>query len=167
MALHSKISDQMADFLGLAKGTLLSRPYVTRQINTYIHENKLCDGSKINPDNKLKKLLVKPTDELTYFNLEQHMSQHFQKVEPTIIPEKVKTNVWNAYIGADIDKHRCLCCKKTVINQLNFEVGHVASESNGGTLEIGNLRPICSTCHYSMGTRNMVDFIKMFSYYMG
>jgi acetylornithine deacetylase/succinyl-diaminopimelate desuccinylase-like protein len=65
------------------KGTLIARTEVTREINSYIRSNKLQDpanGRKINPDAKLKKLLaLKPTDELTYFNLQRYMSQHFQK----------------------------------------------------------------------------------------
>lgn len=77
------ISDQLAEFLSKDKGTLIARTDVTREINAYIRANKLQDpanGRKINPDAKLKKLLVlKPTDELTYFNLQRYMSQHFQK----------------------------------------------------------------------------------------
>ena len=77
------ISDQLADFLGKPKGSLIARTEVTREINAYIRANKLQDptnGRKINPDAKLKKLLtLKPTDELTYFNLQRYMSQHFQK----------------------------------------------------------------------------------------
>lgn len=77
------ISDQLAEFLGKDKGTLIARTDVTREINAYIRANKLQDpanGRKINPDAKLKKLLaLKPTDELTYFNLQRYMSQHFQK----------------------------------------------------------------------------------------
>lgn len=77
------ISDQLADFLTKPKGSLIARTEVTREINAYIRSNKLQDpdnGRKINPDAKLKKLLaLKPTDELTYFNLQRFMSQHFQK----------------------------------------------------------------------------------------
>jgi chromatin remodeling complex protein RSC6 len=79
------ISDQLADFLAKPKGSLIARTEVTREINAYIRSNKLQDpdnGRKINPDAKLKKLLtLKPTDELTYFNLQRYMSQHFQKAE--------------------------------------------------------------------------------------
>jgi len=79
------ISDQLADFLTKPKGSLIARTEVTREINAYIRSNKLQDpdnGRKINPDAKLKKLLaLKPTDELTYFNLQRFMSQHFQKAE--------------------------------------------------------------------------------------
>ena len=83
------ISDQLAEFLGKDKGRLIARTDVPREINAYIRANKLQDpanGRKINPDAKLKKLLtLKPTDELTYFNLQRYMSQHFQKtVKPVV-----------------------------------------------------------------------------------
>ena len=77
------ISDQLAEFLGKDKGTLIARTDVTREINAYIRENKLQDqdnGRKIIPDNKLAALLkLKKTDELTYFNLQKYMSPHFAK----------------------------------------------------------------------------------------
>jgi upstream activation factor subunit UAF30 len=82
------ISDQLADFLAKPKGSLIARTEVTREINAYIRANKLQDpanGRKINPDAKLKKLLtLKSTDELTYFNLQKFMSQHFQKSTPAV-----------------------------------------------------------------------------------
>jgi upstream activation factor subunit UAF30 len=79
----TKISDELASFLGKTKGTEMARTDVTREINTYIRENKLQDssnGRKINPDKKLATLLkLKTTDELTYFNLQKYMSPHFAK----------------------------------------------------------------------------------------
>jgi hypothetical protein len=82
------ISDQLAEFLSKPKGTLIARTDVTREINAYIRANKLQDeknGRKINPDAKLVTLLtLKPTDELTYFNLQRYMSQHFQKSTPAV-----------------------------------------------------------------------------------
>ena len=82
------ISDQLAEFLTKPKGSLIARTEVTREINAYIRTNKLQDpanGRKINPDAKLKKLLtLKATDELTYFNLQKYMSQHFQKAAPAV-----------------------------------------------------------------------------------
>ena len=89
------------------------------------------------------------------------------KKKKAFIPKKVKTDVWNTYIGADINKHRCICCKKTVISNTDFDVGHVTSEACGGTLEIGNLRPICAACNHAMGTCNMVDFVKKYGYFIG
>ena len=79
----TKISDELASFLGKDKGTEMARTDVTREINTYIRTNKLQDkdnGRKINPDKKLATLLkLKTTDELTYFNLQKYMSCHFAK----------------------------------------------------------------------------------------
>jgi upstream activation factor subunit UAF30 len=79
----TKISDELASFLGKDKGTEMARTDVTREINTYIRANKLQDkdnGRKINPDKKLAALLkLKTSDELTYFNLQKYMSPHFAK----------------------------------------------------------------------------------------
>jgi upstream activation factor subunit UAF30 len=79
----TKISDELASFLGKEKGTEMARTDVTREINTYIRAHKLQDkdnGRKINPDTKLAALLkLNKTDELTYFNLQKYMSPHFAK----------------------------------------------------------------------------------------
>jgi hypothetical protein len=83
------------------------------------------------------------------------------------MPSSVRDSVWNHYIGEDINKHRCLCCKKVLISNRRFEVGHVISVKEGGTDEINNLRPICSPCNHSMGTKNMIEFVKTYGYYIG
>jgi chromatin remodeling complex protein RSC6 len=79
----TRISDELADFLGKEKGTEMARTAVTRDINSYIRSNSLQDtsnGRKINADGKLSALLkLKKGDELTYFNLQRYMSPHFYK----------------------------------------------------------------------------------------
>tara|TARA_B100000902_G_C27322663_1_gene925827 strand:+ start:2564 stop:3235 length:672 start_codon:yes stop_codon:yes gene_type:complete len=79
----TKISDELASFLGKPFGSEMARTEVTREINAYIRAHNLQDksnGRKINPDNQLAKLLkVGSNDELTYFNLQRYMSPHFQK----------------------------------------------------------------------------------------
>ena len=79
----TKISSELASFLGKDKGTEMARTSVTREINAYIRENKLQDpenGRRILADAKLSKLLkLKKGDELTYFNLQRYMSPHFAK----------------------------------------------------------------------------------------
>jgi upstream activation factor subunit UAF30 len=79
----TKISDELASFLGKEKGSEMARTDVTREINKYIVSQQLQDkenGRKINPDAKLQKLLkLKQGEELTYFNLQKYMSQHFAK----------------------------------------------------------------------------------------
>jgi upstream activation factor subunit UAF30 len=79
----TKISDELAAFLGKEKGTEMARTSVTRDINNYIRTNSLQDkdnGRKIIPDAKLATLLkLSKTDDLTYFNLQRYMSPHFSK----------------------------------------------------------------------------------------
>ena len=84
----TRISDELASFLGKDKGTEMARTDVTREINKYIRSHNLQDasnGRKINPDSKLQTLLkLNKTDELTYFNLQRYMSPHFHKADKTL-----------------------------------------------------------------------------------
>jgi upstream activation factor subunit UAF30 len=79
----TRISDELAKFLGKDVGSEMARTEVTRDINKYIRTHNLQDstnGRKINPDTKLASLLkIKKGDELTYFNLQRYMSPHFSK----------------------------------------------------------------------------------------
>ena len=79
----TKISKELATFLGKPQGTEMARTEVTREINTYIRAHKLQDPSNgriIRADAPLRKLLkLKKSDELTYFNLQRYMSPHFAK----------------------------------------------------------------------------------------
>ena len=79
----TKISDELATFLGKEKGVEMARTDVTREITAYIRGHNLQDkenGRKINPDAKLASLLkLKKNEELTYFNLQRYMSPHFAK----------------------------------------------------------------------------------------
>ena len=90
-----------------------------------------------------------------------------KKKKKQTIPKSVKTHVWDLYIGKHINEHRCLCCKKSYIQITNFDTGHVLSEKDGGTHEISNLRPICAVCNHSMGSENMIEFVKRYGYYIG
>ena len=105
-------------------------------------------------------------------NIEQVKQEQVKQEQQIIhrrrpLPVSVRDSVWNHYIGEDINKHRCLCCKKILITNRQFQVGHVISVKHGGTDEINNLRPICSPCNHSMGTKNMVEFVKTYGYYIG
>ena len=79
----TRISDELAEFLGKTIGTEMARTSVSKEINQYIRTNSLQDkanGRKINPDAKLSKLLkINKGDELTYFNLQKYMKHHFVK----------------------------------------------------------------------------------------
>jgi chromatin remodeling complex protein RSC6 len=83
----TRISDELAEFLGKTVGTEMARTSVSKEINQYIRTNSLQDkanGRKINPDAKLSKLLkINKGDELTYFNLQKYMKHHFVKAGET------------------------------------------------------------------------------------
>ena len=82
----TKISDELATFLGKESGVEMARTSVSKEINAYIREKGLQDasnGRKINPDASLTKLLnLQKEDELTYFNLQRYMKHHFIKAVP-------------------------------------------------------------------------------------
>lgn len=78
------------------------------------------------------------------------------------IPKKIRTLVWNEYIGKEIGESKCVCCNKTMIDKAEFHCGHILAQANGGTNSVSNLRPICSGCNTSMGTRDMNEFCREF-----
>lgn len=84
----TRISDELAKFLGKDVGVEMARTAVSKEINAYIREKGLQDasnGRKINPDASLTKLLnLQKEDELTYFNLQRYMKHHFIKAEPVV-----------------------------------------------------------------------------------
>ena len=84
----TRISDELAEFLGKSVGIEMARTDVSREINVYITTNSLQDpanGRQINPDAKLTKLLkLEKDDVLTYFNLQRYMKNHFIKVAPAV-----------------------------------------------------------------------------------
>lgn len=84
------------------------------------------------------------------------------KTRKKTIPVALKRKVWDYWVGEHIGKTKCPCCKLTDITQLNFSCGHIVAESNGGSLFVTNLRPICTSCNSSMGTKNMNEFIREF-----
>lgn len=82
----------------------------------------------------------------------------------TSVPKIKKQEIWNLYIGEDIGKTKCMCCSINFITSFNFHCGHVVAKSKGGTLDVANLRAICSTCNLSMGNKDMISFMKDLSY---
>jgi hypothetical protein len=84
------------------------------------------------------------------------------KYKKKAIPIALKIQVWNKWIGEEIGKHKCLCCKNTDIIQMSFHCGHIIAESKGGETNLSNLKPICQNCNSSMGSQNMNDFMKTF-----
>ena len=75
------------------------------------------------------------------------------------IPKRIKTMVWDQYVGADVVNTKCFCCNVSVIRIIDFACGHIQSVACGGKDTIENLRPICHACNSSMGTSNMIEFM--------
>ena len=68
----------------------------------------------------------------------------------TKIPKAVREQVWIKFIGRRFNSKCYINWCKNNINVFNFHVGHNIPESKGGTLDLNNLRPICSRCNLSM-----------------
>ena len=84
----TRISDELARFLGKDIGTEMARTAVSKEINEYIVANGLQNkdnGRFINPDAKLTQLLkIKKGDTLSYFNLQTYMKHHFIKADAVV-----------------------------------------------------------------------------------
>lgn len=75
------------------------------------------------------------------------------------IPSTIRMKVWDENIGLKYGISKCWCCKSIEISQFNFECGHIISKKKKGGTNIDNLRPICSLCNKSIGTKNMLIFM--------
>jgi upstream activation factor subunit UAF30 len=87
------ISDELANFLGVEKGSELARTEVTSKIIAYVKEHNLQNPERkkeIVPDAKLSALL-KPstTDVITFFNLQTFLKTHFASNKTVIQSESV------------------------------------------------------------------------------
>lgn len=84
------------------------------------------------------------------------------KYKKVNIPLTVKSLVWDKYVGIDIGRTKCYCCKLNHITMISFHCGHVIPEVYGGEITVENLRPICQSCNSSMGSQNMNEFMKKY-----
>jgi|MesohylFT_1024984.scaffolds.fasta_scaffold08722_2 upstream activation factor subunit UAF30 len=93
----TRISDELAAFLGKETGCEMARTSVTRELNNYIVLHELKDaknGRQINADSKLSALLkLQEGDVLTFFNLQKYMSPHFPKSLAAIAASQQTTSV--------------------------------------------------------------------------
>ena len=132
------------------------------KINNY---DKTNDSTKLFESEKQNKSIIesKP-DDLAKLSEKQNKSTIESKPNKKKIPITLKRKVWDKWIGEDIGKSKCVCCKLTDITQLNFACGHIISENDGGELNVNNLKPICTSCNSSMGITNMDVFINKYGF---
>lgn len=84
-AKPSRITLELAKFLGVNESEKFARTQVTKMITTYIKEHNLQNEENkkiIVPDAKLKKLLQSGDEEVSFFNLQKFMKVHYLKDEP-------------------------------------------------------------------------------------
>lgn len=69
------------------------------------------------------------------------------------IPKAIRQQAWLDKMG---EKYKGKCniswCENT-ISAFDFHCGHNIPHSKGGTLDISNLYPICSSCNLGMGDK--------------
>lgn len=69
------------------------------------------------------------------------------------IPKAIREQCWIKYFGKKFE-HKCyISWCENKITVFDFHVGHDKPESEGGTLDIDNLRPICARCNLSMSNQ--------------
>jgi len=82
-AKPTKISNKLCEFLNKPPGSEVARTEVTQHLISYIKKHNLQNKNNksfINPDEKLSELLsVDSADNITYFNIQGFMNQHFIK----------------------------------------------------------------------------------------
>jgi chromatin remodeling complex protein RSC6 len=84
------ISDALCTFLGVAKGSSLSRSEVTTKVCGYAKSHQLMDKQVIKADAALRKLLaLTEKDELKILNLQRYLKPHYLKTAtPTVAATK-------------------------------------------------------------------------------
>lgn len=92
-----QVSDALCAFLGLDKGSQMTRLNIVGRIRQYANDNGLKDpknGRIILPDAKLTKLFNVPKDQqLTIFNIQRYITPHVTAVEQTAAPAPVAAPV--------------------------------------------------------------------------
>ena len=84
-ACPSKVTDALCDFMGKPRGSKISRTETSSFLSKYIEERGLQDPSKksvILPDKTLIELFgleAIQSEELNYFSMQKHLTQHFLK----------------------------------------------------------------------------------------
>ena len=77
----------------------------------------------------------------------------------TVVSAATKKLVWKTYFP-NKNIHVCYCCRSTTIESTGFVAGHVVPNSQGGSIKVGNLRPICTSCNSMMSVNHMFQWMK-------
>ena len=106
---------------------------------------------------------IKSTESIIYYyepKIENNKIKS-KNIDIKSIPKNIRSLVWDLYVGEDKGIGTCYVCNSK-INSKHFECGHIIARANSGSSNVENLRPICSLCNKSIGSRNMDDFKKIY-----
>ena len=145
-----------------ANFTLLSCSKIKSNLSVSIGKYKNLLDFKERMTKKLKRITVHSLASIMqYTDYDGYFANIRLKKEK--IPKNVRKNVWNHWIGAEKGLTNCPVCNLVELDKGgDYHCGHVISELCGGSLEIDNLRPICSGCNSSMGAMNMFTYAKTY-----
>ena len=73
-----------------------------------------------------------------------------RKYIKTTIPKAIREQCWIQVFGETFKKKCYINWCENDISVFDFHVGHDKPESEGGTLDVSNLKPICARCNLSM-----------------
>ena len=73
------------------------------------------------------------------------------------IPKAIREQCWIKHMGKTYESTCYVDWCDNQITVFDFQVGHDIPESKGGTLNLNNLRPICSRCNLSMGNQYTIQ----------
>jgi len=87
-------------------------------------------------------------------NRNQEETKAYRKAN---IPKALREQVWIKYMKNRLHGKCVIVWCKNKMSAFDFHVGHDIPESKGGTLDITNLRPICSRCNLSMSNNYTIS----------
>lgn len=80
-----------------------------------------------------------------------------EKYKKANIPKAVREQCWLATNGKVYETKCYVDWCENIIDVFNYHVGHDKPESEGGTLDINNIKPICARCNLSMSDNYTIE----------
>ena len=121
----------------------------------YKNSNKYSkNNNKNNKENRNNNKTKNNNKNNQYFNIKSNHKNTNKELNlrktKINIPKKIREQVWINYNGYNFQNKCYISWCDNTITVFNYHVGHNIPESKGGSLDIINLRPICSSCNLSM-----------------
>lgn len=124
---------------------------------TLLQKQESPDNKCVSPDLTPKKRSKKIKDVAPSYTSALGTPSGMEKksMRKKAIPQHIRMESWNRYIGKYVGCLLCPYCHTNEITQFCFEAGHIVSEFEGGEATVNNLRPICGLCNKSLKTKTL------------